>query len=169
MFVCVPSLALTLTQLLSEYVRKTVDFSWFDYILYRKAKETDSTVGPSEVYAETPTVIWHLPLPWHMPHPWASAHRDKWGQLTPTPGKNGWKIKKRKHEKRQFSGLGWGWSDTSDDWLVKLMMSIVIIIDHYPSSWVFLFKFSKFSSPQVARGHWPPNQYPADALGHIPR
>jgi len=28
---------------------------------------------------------------------WASAHRGKWGQLT--PWKNGWKIKKRKHAK----------------------------------------------------------------------
>ena len=30
--------------------------------------------------------------------PWASAHRGKWGQLT--PWKNGWKIKKRKHAKK---------------------------------------------------------------------
>ena len=29
---------------------------------------------------------------------WASAHRGKWGQLTPL--ENGWKIKKRKHAKR---------------------------------------------------------------------
>jgi len=42
----------------------------------------------------------------------------------------------------------------SDDWLVKLMMIIiVIIVDHYPSSRVSLFKFSiKKISPQVARG-----------------
>jgi len=41
----------------------------------------------------------------------------------------------------------------SDDWLVKLMMIIiVIIVDHYPSSRVSLFKFSKKNSPQVARG-----------------
>jgi len=33
---------------------------------------------------------------------WASAHRGKWGQLT--PWKIGWKIKKRKHAKKeQFS------------------------------------------------------------------
>ena len=30
--------------------------------------------------------------------PWASAHRGKWGQLTPL--ENGWKIKKRKHAKK---------------------------------------------------------------------
>jgi len=29
---------------------------------------------------------------------WASAHRGKWGQLTPL--ENGWKIKKRKHAKQ---------------------------------------------------------------------
>jgi len=29
---------------------------------------------------------------------WASAHRGKWGQLT--PWKNGWKIRKRKHAKK---------------------------------------------------------------------
>jgi len=28
----------------------------------------------------------------------------------------------------------------------------------------FVVKFSKFSSPQVARGHWPPNQHPGDAV-----
>jgi len=33
------------------------------------------------------------------PDTWASAHRSKWGQLTP-PWKNGWKIKKRKHAKK---------------------------------------------------------------------
>ena len=27
----------------------------------------------------------------------------------------------------------------------------------------FVVKFSKFSSPAAARGHWPPNQNPADA------
>jgi len=60
-------------------------------------------------------------------------------------------------QKEQFPEWGVGWSDTSDDWLVKLMMIIiVIVIDHHPSSRVSLFKFSKFSSPQVARGHWPP-------------
>jgi len=30
--------------------------------------------------------------------PWASAHRGKWGQLTPWI--NGWKIKKRNHAKK---------------------------------------------------------------------
>jgi len=45
-----------------------------------------------------------------------------------------------------------------------MIIIIVVIIDHYPFSRVSLFRFSKFSLPQAARGHWPPNQNPADAL-----
>jgi len=70
---------------------------------------------------------------------WPSAHMGKWDQLT--LWKNGWKIKKRKHAR-------WGWSDTSDDWLVQLMIIIiVIIIDHYPSSRVSLFLYILRRSP----------------------
>jgi len=36
---------------------------------------------------------------------WASAHRGKWGQLTPM--KNGWKIKKRKHAKKEVFWIFW--------------------------------------------------------------
>ena len=32
----------------------------------------------------------------------------------------------------------------------------------------FVVKFSKFSSPQVARGHWPPYQNPADVPASSP-
>ena len=32
----------------------------------------------------------------------------------------------------------------------------------------FVVKFSKFSSSQAARGHWPPNQNPADVPGRRP-
>jgi len=44
-----------------------------------------------------------------------SAHRGKWGQLT--PWKNGWKIKKRKHAKRAvfWMGVGVKWYEW---WLV---------------------------------------------------
>ena len=31
----------------------------------------------------------------------------------------------------------------------------------------FVVKFSKFSSPRAARGHWPPNQNPADVPGVV--
>jgi len=42
------------------------------------------------------------------PQAWASTHRGKLGQLT--PWKNGLKIKRRKHAKKeQFSGWGWGY------------------------------------------------------------
>ena len=49
---------------------------------------------------------------------WASAHRVKWGQLTPLEKwmKN---YKAKTCKKSQFSEWGWGWSDTSDDWLVR--------------------------------------------------
>jgi len=47
--------------------------------------------------------------PSYLPVAWASAHRGKWGQLT--PWKNRRKIiliiKKRKHAKEQFSEWGW--------------------------------------------------------------
>ena len=36
---------------------------------------------------------------------WASAHRGKWGQLTPL--ENGWKIKKRKHAKKEVFWIFW--------------------------------------------------------------
>ena len=52
--------------------------------------------------------------------------------------------------------MGVGWSDTS----------IVIIIDHCPSSRVSLFEFSKFSS-MWQRGIDPPYQNPADAVGSV--
>ena len=63
----------------------------------------------------------------------ASAHRRKWGQLI--PWKNWWKIKKQNNS---FLNGGWGWSDMSDDWLVRRQGSID-----------------------------PPNQNPADPLGTI--
>jgi len=75
--------------------------------------------------------------------PWASAHRGKLGQLTPL--ENGWKIKKRKHAKRAVFWMGGG-------------PQIYFRMYH------FVVKFSKFSSLQAARGHWPPNQNPANAL-----
>jgi len=41
---------------------------------------------------------------------WASAHRSKWGQLTP-PGKTDEKLKSEKMQKKQFSEWGVGWGD----------------------------------------------------------
>ena len=106
---------------------------------------------------------------WISGHIHGRPHIGTNGVSCPPPWKNRWKIKKRKHAKKSsFLDGGGRWSDTSDDWLVKLMIIItVIIIDHYHSSRVSLFKFSKCSSPRAARGHRPPNQNPADALGYI--
>jgi len=50
-------------------------------------------------------------------------------------GKLDEKSKSETCKKRQFSEWGEGWGDTSDDWLVKLMIIIIviiIIIDHLP-------------------------------------
>ena len=41
-----------------------------------------------------------------------------------------------------------------------------IFIQIYFRKHHFVAKFSKFSSPQAARKHWPPNQNPADAFAH---
>jgi len=83
--------------------------------------------------------------------PWASAHRGKWGQLTPS--KNGWKIKQQKHAKKQFSEWGWGWTDTSDDWLVKLMIIIiVIIIDHWAHNYVYVIFWEQSGQAGVENG-----------------
>jgi len=67
---------------------------------------------------------------------WASAHRGKWGQLT--PWKNGQKIKKRKHAKKQkraffhYSRLHHfvvKFSTFSAKYFLHLSLSSVILID----------------------------------------
>ena len=88
---------------------------------------------------------------WGYMSPWASAQGQMGSATWPPPWKMDEKLKSENMQKKQYSEWGWGWSDTSDDWLVKLMIIIVvIIIDNYPSSRVSLFKFSKFSSSQAA-------------------
>ena len=102
----------------------------------------------------SPAVLWT----------WASAHRGRWGQLTPL--ENGWKIKKRKHAKK-----------SSCLCLCYILRAIRasrcrerryadhIFIQIYFRMHHFVVKFSKFSSPQVARGHCRPNENPADVPG----
>ena len=68
------------------------------------------------------------------------------------PWKNGWKIKKRKHAKKSTFLHGW-WGGVK--WSPH-------IFQMYFRMHHFVVIFSKFSSPQAARGHWPPNQNPAD-------
>ena len=81
-----------------------------------------------------------------------SAHRGKWGQLT-LPWKNGWKIKKRKHAKWAVfyvSVIFWEQSGQAD---VEngAMLTTYLFRMH-----ILIVKFSNFSSPQAASGHWPP-------------
>ena len=70
------------------------------------------------------------------------------------PGKMDEKFKKRKHAKRAVFWMGVGrtalcWPHIYSD-----------IVHNAP----FRSQIFKISSPQAARGHWPPNQNPADAL-----
>ena len=37
------------------------------------------------------------------------------------------KLESENTQKEQFPGWGWWWSDTSDDWLVTLMINIIIL------------------------------------------
>ena len=84
---------------------------------------------------------------------WASAHRGKWGQLT--PWKNGWKIKKRNiYILRAIRACKCRERRYADHIFIQMYFSM-----HH-----LVVKFSKFSSLQAAMGHWPPNQNPADAL-----
>ena len=95
---------------------------------------------------------------------WASAHRDKWGQLHPLM-ENGWKIKKRKHaEKSSFLCLCYILRAirTGRCTCRERRYSDQIFIQMYFRMHHFVVKFSKFSSPQAARGIDPPNQNPAD-------
>jgi len=75
------------------------------------------------------------------------------------PWKNGWKIKNRKRAKKQFSELGWSEGICRERRYADHMFIQIYFRMHH-----FVVKFSKFSSPQATRGHWPPNQNPADAL-----
>jgi len=84
---------------------------------------------------------------------WASAHRGKWGHQT--PWKNGWKIKKRKHAKKNsflclcyiLRAIGAG-RCRERRYANRIFIQIYFRIHH------FEVKFAKFSSPQAARGHW---------------
>ena len=61
------------------------------------------------------------------------------------------KLKSENMQKKQFSERGLGWSDMSDDWLVKLMIIIVVIIID------ILLPFRNFQNfQQAARGYWHP-------------
>ena len=95
---------------------------------------------------------------------WASAHRGKWSQLTPS--KNGRKIKKRKHTKKtSFLCLCYILRAITAGRCRERRYADHIFIQIYFTMHNFVVKFSKFSSPQAARGHWPADQNPADVPG----
>ena len=78
------------------------------------------------------------------------------------PWKNGWKIKKRKHAKKS-SFLNGVWGKWYEWWLIG-HADAYSFIQMYFRMHHFVVSLKKFSMPQVARGHWPPKENPADAL-----
>jgi len=77
---------------------------------------------------------------------WASAHRGKWGQLT--PWKNGWKIRKRKHAKKSsFLCLRYILRAIRAGRCRERRYADHIFIQIYFRMHHFVVKFSKFSSP----------------------
>ena len=76
---------------------------------------------------------------------------------------NVWKIKKRKHAKKSsFLCLCYILRAIRAGRCRERRYADHIFIEIYFRMHNFVVKFSKFSSPQAARGHWPPNKNPAD-------
>jgi len=95
----------------------------------------------------------------------ASAHSGKRGQLT--PWKNWWKLKKREHAKKNsFLCLCCILRAVISGRCKERRYADHIFIQIYFRMHHFVVKFSKFSSLQAAREHWPPNQNPADVPEH---
>ena len=96
--------------------------------------------------------------------PWASAHRGKWGQLN-LPWKNGWKIKKWKHAKREvFYVYVKFWEQSGQAGVENGTMLPHIYSDILPNAPICSEIFTIFFASGGNR-HWPPNQNPVDALG----
>jgi len=119
--------------------------------------------------------LWLLCLSWELAYvvrcaglvtreSWASAHRGKWGQLTP-PWKmdKGWKIKRQKHARNSsFLCLCYILRAIRAGRCRERRYADHIFIQLYFRMHHFVVNFSKFSSSQAARAHWPPNQNTAD-------
>ena len=89
-----------------------------------------------------------LPLPWS----WASAHRGKWGQLTPH-GKMDEKLKSENMQKKSsFLCLCYILRAIRAGKCRERRYADHIFIQIYFRMHHFVVKFS---SPQAARGHWP--------------
>ena len=86
--------------------------------------------------------------------PWASAHRGKWGQLSSdTPGKMDEKIKSENMQKRAVLCLCYTLRAIRAGRCREQRCADHIFIQIYFRMHYFIVKFSKFSSPQAARGH----------------
>jgi len=82
------------------------------------------------------------------------------------PLKNGWKNKKRKHAKKSsFLCFCYILRAIRAGWCRERRYADHIFIQIYFRIHHFAFKFLKFSSPQAARGQWPPIENPADIPG----
>ena len=101
----------------------------------------------------------HPDTGWMLGRPHIGANGVSW-----PPWKNGWKIKQQNHAKTtSFLNGGEGWGECK---VRERRYADHIFIQIYFRVHHFVAKFSKKnSSPQAARGHWSPNQNPADALG----
>jgi len=89
-------------------------------------------------------------------HTWESAHRGKWGQLTPLEK---W-MKKLKSENVQERAVFYFYvifREQSAGRCRKRRYADHIFIQIYFRMHHFVVKFSRFSSHQAARGHWPTN------------
>ena len=79
------------------------------------------TLTKAQHRRDSQCVTWTRSLQLHV----LASNMGKWGQLTPLKNR---KIKRKHAKESSFLNGGWGWSDTSDDWLVKLMIYIIVII-----------------------------------------
>ena len=97
---------------------------------------------------------------------WASAYSGKWGGY-PSLEKLIKKLKSESMQKSSFPCLCYILRAIRAGRCRKRRYAehIFIHIGLYSIMHHFVVKFSTFSSPQAARGHWPPNQNPADVPG----
>jgi len=102
------------------------------------------------------------------PAAWASAHRGNCMGSADPPGKMNEKSESETCKKEQFSVFMLYFKSNQGGRCRERRYADHIFIQIYSRMHHFVVKFSKFSSPQTARGHWPPNQNPADVpdLGH---
>jgi len=107
---------------------------------------------------------------WHLTPVSLSMGVRTQGQMgSADPLENEWKIKKRKHAKKSsFLCLCYILRAIRAGRCREQRYADHIFIQLYFRMHHFVVIFSKFPSPQAARGHWTHNQNPADVLEPIP-